>query len=108
MAGNALPRLVMLDPGIGEAFAMHVRFALFDALDAEDADHDGRVTVNLDIDLLVDGLGWFVFRIFYAGEKFAFRRNAAVNLYRDKRVGEKHVQGLGILGLDRVIPSVLQ
>src|ERR1700756_4949059 len=72
LAGDALPSLVVLDPSIGETFAMHVGFAFFDALDAEDADDDSRIAIDLHVNLFVDGLRRFVVRVLNAGEEFAF------------------------------------
>src|SRR5258708_24858983 len=90
LAGDALPGLALLDPGVSETLAVNVRFAFFRALDAKDSDDHRGVAVNLNIHLLVDRLrrlvGWF----FDAGKKFAFGRDAAVVFNGDERIGKDH------------------
>src|SRR6267142_5874627 len=91
LARYTLPALALLDPGIGETLAMHVRFAFLRALDAKDSDDHGGVAVNLNIHLLVDRLRRLVGRVFDAGKEFAFGRDAAVVFNCDECIDKKHI-----------------
>src|SRR5260221_3664938 len=69
LAGDALPALALLDPGVSEAFAMNVRFAFFRALDTKNSDDHRGVAINLNIHLLGDRLRRLVGRVLDAGKE---------------------------------------
>ena len=108
LAGDTLPSLIAFDPGVGEAFAVYVRFTLFNPFDAENSHDHGSVSVHLNFDLFIDCLRRLVFRRLDAGEKLAFGRETTVDFDSGEGIREEHIEGLGILGFDRVIPSVFQ
>jgi hypothetical protein len=107
-AGDALPGAVDLDPGVGEAFAVHVGLSFFGALYAKRPDHYGGIPVHLHIALLGHGLGRLITRRLNAGQEFALGGNAAVDIDGYKGAGEDHVQGLGVLGFEGVVPCVFK
>jgi hypothetical protein len=103
--GYALPGAVNFGPGVDGAFAVNVGLTFFHAFDAEDADGDGRVAIDLDGVLFVDGLGRLEIVGLDAGEIFFFGGEGAVAFHGDYGVGEEHVESLDVFGFEGVIPG---
>jgi hypothetical protein len=105
LAGDALPGVVELDPGVGEAAAAEVGFALVHALFAIHAGDHGAVAEE------VDGLGFvddlFGLKAFGldVGEELLLGADRAVVIDVDELRGEELVEGGHVLGLLGVIPG---
>ena len=106
--GHALPGSVDLDPGIHEAFAVHVGLTFFSAFYAKYADNYRGVAVDLHCGLLCDGLRGLVIGGFDTGEEFAFGGDAAVDIDGDHSVGEKHLQSFGVFFFESEIPGFFE
>ena len=87
---------------------MHVGLPFFRALHAKRADHHRGISVDLHVALLSHDLGRLIVRGLNAGQELALGGNAAVDIDGDKGVCKDHVQSLGVLGLEGVIPGVFK
>ncbi len=105
LAGHALPCLLLFNPGVGETFAVNVRFAFLGSFHAKNSDDDGGIAVDLNVHFFIEGLRWLIVGRFDAGEKLAFVGHAAVNFDGDEGFCQKHVQRFGVLLFDGVAPG---
>src|SRR5262249_23833067 len=102
---EALPGLVLLDPSVYKAFAMDVRFTFFYAFHPEDSSNNGRMSVHLNVDLFIDGLGRLITWILDASEKFGFVGYGAIDFNRDERAAQHLLERFSVLELDGVSPG---
>src|SRR5215813_6404272 len=104
-ARDALPSLVLLDPSVYKAFAVDVWFTFFHAFHTEDSRNNGGISIHLNADLFVDGLGRLITGIFDAGEKSGFIGHGAVDFNRDEGAAQHLIKRFRVLEFDGVSPG---
>jgi len=104
VASDALPSGILVDPGIGEAAGVLIRLAVVKTLGVIDADNDGGIAIELDLEILHAHDGGLELGIANVGEKLVVRAELTVPFGAHDVVADQTLQGAGIMRQLRLVP----
>src|SRR4026207_1920779 len=108
MAGDALPLVVLVEPGVGKAAVVLGGLTLISSLGVVGADHNSRIAVGNHPGFVIGNQRGVIVRVLQIGQKLRFVHDRAVVVGVNEAVGNQVVQGLGVMMKLRLVPGIFQ